>query len=153
MSALSYQIESWNTVTGLLPWGVQRVLKDALQLVADEKITMCHGVDSYAGSPCLVNAINPLISNHAVNPAKAYPMLVSVFDLFNTEFNKQVPTNDPWLVSPIAAETLVRNFGSLQPKPEVTEYTEQTIAETLARLERESLAPETAEEVTAEETS
>ncbi|HET7713536.1 MAG TPA: hypothetical protein VFK94_04215 [Patescibacteria group bacterium] len=118
--SLDQAIKDWNRATADLPWGVQSVFKTALQSVADGDIKMVHGADSSNGSPCLVNAVNAMVSATAsASPSAFAPAVVGAFDYVCREFYAQMgaPNADATYVTPFVAEVLLRNFGKDDPKP------------------------------------
>lgn len=113
-------LKDWNTATGNLPYGVQRVFLDTLNLVKDEKIHLVWGADYRDSKPCLVNAVASMLTTgggHGI-PMRHYGKVVSQFDQINAELRTKGINTDGY-VSPLAAEILIRNFGELKPEPEV----------------------------------
>lgn len=123
--SLHTSLAKWQTVTGELPWGIQRVLYEALELVASEDVKMVHGAD-YAGKyACLINTVGQMLATGGGSgiPASHYGPLVSTFDSINRQFQQVPGYNDPLsnTVSPMTAEVLLRHFGPQKPKPEAKE--------------------------------
>ena len=122
---LDTALKSWNRATGEMSWGVQRVLKDALTLVKDGKVHMVYGADYRDGRPCLINAVRPMLAAHGESPSAFAPQVVRTFDAINSALvakgiNAQDTTDTKFgYVSPLAAEVLLRNFGSTRPEPEL----------------------------------
>jgi hypothetical protein len=113
-------MSNWTAVTAELPWGVQLAFKTALQAVADGDIKMVYGADSYQGSPCLVNAVNQMISHEAsVSPSAFAGSVVSAFDNVNCALLGKGVNTDSRYVSPFAAEILLQHFGPMKPVPEI----------------------------------
>ena len=113
-------LKDWNTATGNLPWGVQRVFLDALNSVKDEKIHLVWGRDYRNGKPCLVNAVASMLTTgggHGI-PSDKFGPVVQAFDGINAELRRQGVNTDGY-VSPLAAEILIRNFGDLKPEPDI----------------------------------
>lgn len=112
-------LKDWNKATGDLPYGVQRVFLDTLNLVKDEKLHLVWGQDYRDGKPCLVNAVATMLTTgggHGV-PVTHFAGVVGAFDAINRELRKQnINTNG--YVSSLAAEILIRNFGELKPVPD-----------------------------------
>jgi hypothetical protein len=108
----------WEIATSKLPWGVHRVFKEAFNLVANEQIKMVWGADVRDGSPCLVNSVHSMLSDKTLSPSSAFPEVVSLFDQINRELRADGINSDS-LVSPMAAEILLRWFAPEPPKPTV----------------------------------
>jgi len=118
-------LEKWTKATSEIPWGVQRALKETLQAVADEQVTLAWGTDYNNANPCLINAAATMLKaiggegGHG-KPGMFYSGIVLAFDEVNQElFNRGVNTHH--IVSPLAAEVLVANFAELRPEPEIPE--------------------------------
>lgn len=112
----------WTTATANLPWGAQRVLLETLKAVADEQSTLVHGHDYKDGSPCLINAAATMLS--AVNgaggngkPSAYFGEVVSAFDAVNSLLVTRKVNKGDGYVSPLAAEFLIHNFGTLKDQP------------------------------------
>lgn len=109
----------WNQATSELPWGVQRVLYDTLNLVAEGKVTLVHGTDYSNGSPCLINAVGQMLTSGGGRgiPTQYFGNLVSLFDRINREFMSVPGHNTDSKVSPAVAEVLVHWFAPLKDEP------------------------------------
>lgn len=120
---MSIDFTNWTSATGDMPWGVQKAFKTALQAVADGDIKMVHGMDSYEGSPCLVNAINQMISHDAsASPTQFAGSVVSAFDRTTSRMAEQPAfadstVNPHHFVTPLMAEVLLANFGPEKSEP------------------------------------
>lgn len=136
MSTNDLDFTAWRVATADLPWGVQRVLKETLLVVAEEKATLVHGADSWNGHPCLINAVANMISLdvNLVNPSSWFPGVVSAFDRLNRDFITAGINKPGRVVSPLAADVLLANFGTLKPVPVEADYKEQA-AEILRTVE------------------
>lgn len=115
---MSIEFDNWTKATEDLPWGVQSVMYDTLLLVADGKVNLAYGTDYAGKSPCLVNAVAAMTEAGGGRgvPVSKFSSLVSAFDTINSALHQQ-GINDTQLVSPLAAEILIRNFGRLKDKP------------------------------------
>jgi len=119
--SLSDDLKAWNITTAELPWGVQSVMRDTLELVSSGDVTMIYAADYKQGSPCLVNAVGQLLNvggGHGI-PSAHFGPLVHLFDRINRHFEKIPGYNDPISkqMSPNTAEVLLRNFAPLKEKP------------------------------------
>ena len=113
-------LKDWNTATGNLPWGVQRVFMQTLEAVKDESIHLVWGSDYRDGKPCLVNAVASMLTTsggHGV-PMNKFRDVVTAFDSLNHQLRQQGVNKDGY-VSSLAAEILIRNFGELKPEPDI----------------------------------
>lgn len=112
-------LKEWNIATSNLPYGVQRVFLDTLNLVKEEKIHLVHGADYRDGKPCLVNAVGAMLTTGGGNgiPSEYFGHVVGMFDRLNSAFLSQ-GVNEDGYVSPLAAEIMIRNFGALKPEPD-----------------------------------
>lgn len=140
MTTANLDFTRWNAATADLNWGVQRVLMETLQSVADEQITLVHGTDSHAGRPCLINAVANMIALDVtqVNPSSWFPQVVGEFDRLNRAFERMgVNVMHSHVVSPLAAEILINNFGTLKPPP--TEADFQAVAMETLKAATESI--------------
>lgn len=115
-------LKEWNVATGNLPYGVQRVFLETLTEVKDEHVHLVWGADYRESKPCLVNAVANMLGatggkgGHGI-PTQKFPEVVRAFDAVNYELRNQgVNTNG--YVSSLAAEILIRNFGTLKPEPD-----------------------------------
>lgn len=107
----------WQSAVSAAPWGIQQGIKSTLELAATEDIKICYGADSKSGSPCLINALNPMISDDQISPAGKYPAIVRAFDTLNGEFFS-THLNGGSIMSPLVAEVLLRNLPPLKDVPE-----------------------------------
>lgn len=108
----------WTKATGALPAGVQRAFSDVLKLASEGKITLNYDADNYGGGACLVNASRQMLANTqdaSVSPSAAYYDVVIAFDTANSRLADAGVNTERRMVSPLAAETLLRNFGPLKP--------------------------------------
>lgn len=111
----------WEKVTAELPWGVQQVLHDTLELVAEGKVHLVWGHDYSGNHPCLINSVAQMLSANQGEGGNGIPMqyfapLVGTFDQINSQLKKQ-GVNKDFYVSPMAADVLLRYFAPLKPKP------------------------------------
>lgn len=110
----------WEKATHELPYGVQRVFKDVLDLVQEgKKNDLVYGADYSEQGACLVNAsANMLVSGggHGI-PMAAFGDVVSLFDKINKFLENQGVNNQPGLVSPFAAEILLNWYAPLKDVP------------------------------------
>lgn len=113
-------LKRWHDATTGLEWGTHSVFKEALQQVADENIKMVFQADDYNGSPCLVNAVRPmLIADGKTHPMSAFPGVVGAFDEINNVLRQEgINASDNKYVSPLAAEILLRHMGKPGDKPD-----------------------------------
>lgn len=111
----------WAEATGNLPFGVQRVFKDVLDLVAEgTKKDLVYGADYTSEGACLVNAsANMLVvgGGHGI-PMANFTDVVSLFDKINNWLYIQDVNTSPNLVSPLAAEILSRWYAPLKESAE-----------------------------------
>jgi hypothetical protein len=117
MSPFNETLNEWREATAALPWGVQGLCHDALTLAANEKITLVHGADYKDGRPCLFNAIRQMTTQLSESPSSYAGEVVRAFDSINHHLWKQNVNTKMNVVSPLAAEILLRNFGSLKAAP------------------------------------
>jgi hypothetical protein len=115
---------AWTNATADLPWGVQRALFETLGTVADGQVTLAHGIDSYQGHPCLINAVANMLALdvNEVNPASWFPNVVREFDNINRKFSGMGINKRDHIVEPIVGEVLMANFGKMKPPPTEDEY-------------------------------
>ncbi len=115
---MTINFTEWNKATSELPWGVQTVMLDTLKMVAEEQITLVYGADYFDGSPCLVNAVANLTTAGGGRgvPLSEFNDLVCAFDDINNMLLGR-GINISKNVSPLAAEILIKNFGTLKEKP------------------------------------
>jgi len=125
----SVNFEAWTKATGDLPWGVQRTLYEALGAVANSGIKMCYGANWYDGAPCLVNAVANMISADPakVTPAQWFPHVVREFDMVNEALSMAGVNKYDNIVTPLAAEVLMANFGPLKPPPTEDDWQEAAL--------------------------
>lgn len=117
MTASSY-IE-WNRVTADLPWGVQTVLKDTLELVESGDVQLVWGADYSGNHACLINSVAQMLTTGGGYgiPMAHFGPLVSLFDRINRDLKVQGVNKNNY-VSPLAAEVLLRYFAPIKPQPE-----------------------------------
>lgn len=116
--SLSAALNEWTNAIEGLDWGVQRVLFDALQLVASDDIKMTYAADVMDGTPCLLNAVSAITVQSAhQTPGSFAPNVVNAFDSVNRELFTVGVNEDAHRVSPLAAEVLLRHFGPLKDAP------------------------------------
>lgn len=116
-----YDFTKWTEATAALPWGAQRVLKETIEAVRDEQITLVHGADYYNGSPCLINAAATMLGSiggvgGTGKPSAHYGELVSEFDRVNAYLYPKCG-GDGRIVNPLMAEFLLANFAPLKEQP------------------------------------
>jgi len=120
MTSKGIDFKHWTNATAEMPWGVQRAFVTALEAVRDGQIKMVYGTDSYNGSPCLVNAINQMISLDAnASPATFASEVVRSFDVVNRAMFELYGTSAGFherYVTTASAEVLLHNFGELKPE-------------------------------------
>jgi hypothetical protein len=121
-------VENWTNSTANLPWGVQRLVHDALILASEGKIRLVHGIDYRDGKPCLFNAIRQMTTQLDDTPVKYAPEVVTAFDDLNYALYKEGVNTEVNCVSEIAATFLVRNFGPLKPAPTNEDLERQALA-------------------------
>lgn len=119
MDHLPTLLTRWNSATEALPWGVQRVLHDTLNLVEQGKVTLIHSRDYSNGHPCLINAVGQMLTTSGGSgiPMTYFAPLVSMFDRINqafVELNQNGPNGE---VSPFVAEVLLHHFAPLKEQP------------------------------------
>lgn len=114
-----YSFKDWTDATAELPWGVQKVMHDTLTLVSESKVTLAYGADYSKGSPCLVNAVAQMTQAGGGNgtPMAYFASLVGQFDRINQWLYKEGVNEEPNIVSPLAAEILLRHFAPLKEQP------------------------------------
>lgn len=112
---LKIDFTRWTKATGDLLPGQQRVFKDFLETVASGDTTLVFGADVRAGSPCLVNGVQVMMSETQVSPTAAFPHLVSAFDSVCWYMQTAGLAEKSGYVSPLMAEFLLRNFGEIKP--------------------------------------
>lgn len=116
--------QKWETATGNLPYGVQHVFKDVLDLVAEgKKNDLVYGADYTSQGACLVNAsANMLVSGggHGI-PMANFSDVVSLFDQINAMLAVKGVNTEPNKVSPLAAEILCTWYAPLKENPQVVE--------------------------------
>lgn len=114
----------WQTATGNLPYGVQRVFKDVLDLVAEgKKSDLVYGADYTSQGACLVNAsANMLVAGggHGI-PIANFEDVVTLFDQINAYFLNVGVNESPNLVSPLGGEILAMWYAPLKDMPDVVE--------------------------------
>lgn len=131
---LDDMLVKWNEATGNLSWGVQRVFRDALELVAKEQVTLVWGADYSANSPCLVNSVAAMLTTgggHGV-PSQNFGDVVRQFDAINRELYTRGVNPEYGKVSPVAAETLLHYFAPLQEQPMESKVNEAMAPEAFA---------------------
>lgn len=119
---MTIDFDAWTKATGDLKWGVQRVFIETLKAVEAEQTTLAYGADYKNGNPCLVNAVATMLN--AANgmggpsiPSTHFGAVVSQFDRLNSAFCEHGINSTPGVVSPLAAEILLKHFGPLkEPK-------------------------------------
>lgn len=119
-------LKEWTVETAKLPWGLQRVLHDALNLVAEEKISMAWGADVHAGVPCLMNAVSNMTQQGNRVPGEYAPAIVSIFDEINGRFHAEyedIVKTDLNIVHPFCARALVTNFAPFKDAPTLAPLT------------------------------
>lgn len=135
MTNVKHLQESWFQATADLPWGVQRVLHDTLNLVAEGKVTLVHSKDYSNGSPCLINAVGQMLTSGGGNgiPTQYFGQLVGLFDRINQHFQSVPGYNDEgYYVSPNTAEILLHWFAPLKNQPLSDAVNEATQMEAFA---------------------
>ena len=112
--------KEWETATSKLQYGVQRVFRDVLSLVADEKKTnLVWGADYMDQGACLVNAAGNMLTTGGGNgvPSANFGEVVGLYDKINRKFKDEgINTTDNY-VSPLAAEILLQWFAPQKPTP------------------------------------
>jgi hypothetical protein len=109
----------WTAATAELPWGVQHVMYQTLEAVKDEQIKLAYSMNYNGPTPCLVNAVANMTQaggGHGV-PYANFEELVRAFDNVNRALEASGINNGDGLVSPLAAEVLLRAFATLKTKP------------------------------------
>ena len=136
MSSINFK--HWTDATADLDWGVQRVMKETLNLVAEGKITLAHSTNvalvatsdtDSRTAPCLVNAVAQMLSADGdVSPVSWFPNVVGAFDAVNRSLVEAgVNEHEKYIVSPLAAEVLIANFGEMKPVPTENDYKEAAL--------------------------
>jgi hypothetical protein len=130
----SIDFSSWTNATGNLDWGIQRVLKETLGLVAEGKSHLAHGTNvgviDGRTVPCLINAVAQMIqADGNVQPASWFPEVVGAFDSINRSLVTAGVNVVHNIVSPLAAEVLIANFGPLKPVPTEDDFLKAAAAE------------------------
>lgn len=108
-------LDNWHNATANVPTGLQMVLKDALSLAAEGKITLVYGADARDGKPCLLNAVRNMTTQFDLKPSTYAPAVVAAFDDLNHALWKDNVNESTHKVSPLAAEVLLRHFGPVDP--------------------------------------
>lgn len=123
----------WTEATANLPWGVQRVFLETLKSVADEQVTLAWGQDYDNGNPCLVNAAAAMLQSGGGKgvPSRHFGTMVNYFDLINRQMYDR-GINPYHIVSPLAAEFLIKHFGELNEQPVAEAVDEATKGEAFA---------------------
>lgn len=121
MTQINFQ--AWSNATAELPWGVQQAFHTALSLASEEKLTLTYGADyGTDNAPCLVNATATMLAvtngqgGHG-KPSKYFRAVVNEFDRLNQVLAQLKVNTETCTVSPLAAEILIANFGTLKEKP------------------------------------
>jgi hypothetical protein len=122
---MDYQLRTqWEQATGELPYGVQRVFRDVLNLVAEgKKKDLVYGTDYTDKGACLVNASANMLTTgggHGI-PVRHFNEVVRLFDQINGMLEEKDVNTEPNKVSPLAAEILVMWFAPLRDVPEPKE--------------------------------
>ena len=131
-------LNRWRDATGAAPWGVQRAFKTVLEAVKDNGTHLVYGRDYSDKFPCLVNTVGPMLQVGGGRgiPSAHFGNIVSAFDALNTELHRMGVNDSETLVSPLAAEIMLRHYGSLNPEPELPQetlpYTEPTDEDLMA---------------------
>lgn len=119
---------AWNKATTELPWGVQSVFYETLKAVEAGQIKLTYGADYSSGSPCLVNAAATMLQSiggvgGVGVPSNNFSNLVRAFDAINNALYRGGVNDSNSIVSPLAADILLHNFGKLkdQPIPEMVD--------------------------------
>ena len=135
--AANIDFSGWTAATGNLTWGVQRVMRDTLGLVAEGKVRLVFGRNYSKGSPCLVNAVAQMLTldENGVSPAGWFPEVVQAFDHVNALLVTEGVNNDGEYVTPLAAEILLKHFGAIKPVPTEADYAEEAARELSAQIE------------------
>jgi hypothetical protein len=111
----------WTEATARLNYGEQRVFKDVLALVAEEKKTNLVWGSDYGDSgqsACLVNAAGSMLSKGDGSgvPMQQFGEVVGLYDKLNREYlTRDINTSQH--VSPLAAEILLHHFAPLKEAP------------------------------------
>lgn len=111
----------WATATSKLSYGEQRVFKDVLALVANEKKANLVWGSDYADegkSACLVNAAGSMLSKGDGTgvPMHQFGEVVGLYDRINLHF-KSIDINTDHHVSPLAADILLQWFAPEKDAP------------------------------------
>lgn len=119
-STLNNLLVDWKHAIASQPWGVQRVFKDVLTLVKEEKKhDLIYSADYRDGGACLVNAAGNLLTTGGGKgiPSANFSSVVGAFDAINRELLK-IDVNKDYHVSPMAAEILLHHYPELkEPTP------------------------------------
>lgn len=114
----------WSEATGNLPYGVQRVFHDVLDLVQEgKKKDLVYGADYTSDGACLVNASANMLVVGGGNgiPMANFSDVVSLFDQINGYFRTIDVNEQDGIVSPLAAEILLKWYADLKEVPDVVE--------------------------------
>lgn len=128
---------AWNVATSNLPWGVQSVFLETLKAVRDHGTNLAYGADYVEGSPCLVNATAVMLSSikgegGKNKPATHFEEMVIAFDnICRDMYGKGIGEREQ-IVSPLMAEFLIHNFGTLKDRPLESSVNEATANEAFA---------------------
>lgn len=111
----------WKAATANLNYGEQRVFKDVLTLVSEEKKTnLVWGADYGDGGQgaCLVNAAGSMLSKGDGSgvPMQQFGEVVALYDKLNREYRTR-DINTDHHVSPLAADILLQHFAPLKEAP------------------------------------
>jgi hypothetical protein len=132
--------EEWKEVTGNLTPGVQRVFREAISAAQEGKTHLIYNADYDHGFPCLVNTVGSMLSVGGGEgiPSAHFNDVVAVYDRINYELQRIGVNKEPGLVSPLAADILLKHYADLKPEDNVesieqvylrTKYVEPTDAE------------------------
>lgn len=110
---------AWNKATSDLDWGAQNVIHTALELASEGKSSIVYGADYSGGGACLVNTVGQMLAVGGGSgiPSHHFGDMVSQFDRLNREFFSRGINTDSTRMSPLAAEILLHNFGTLKDQP------------------------------------
>lgn len=125
-SAMNAHLNRWRQATGAAPWGVQRAFKTVLEAVRDNDTHLVYGRDYSGNFPCLVNTVAPMLSangGQALSPSAHFSAIVGAFDSLNKALREVDVNTDDNLVSPLAADIMLRHYGALNPEPELPQET------------------------------
>lgn len=111
----------WTQATAGLNPGEQRVFKDVLTLVSEEKKNNLVWGSDYGNSgksACLVNAAGSMLSKGDGQgvPMQQFGAVVALYDQINRAYLSH-DINKDHHVSPLAAEILLHHFAPLKPMP------------------------------------